>query len=56
MNLFCYDDYDLALFCRHCKNKSEAKKEILNNGRLALVNYVVFKHKRFSIKQVYQWK
>lgn len=56
MNLHAYDENQLELFCRNCKNKYEAKRAILNGWKSALVEYVIYKNKRYSIKEIYQWK
>lgn len=61
MNLFAYtktmtkNDPDKALFCRHCKNKTEARKEILNHGMLSAIDYVKFKGVEYTINQIYKW-
>lgn len=46
---------DKPLFARQCANKDKAKKEILNNGMLYAVDYVVYKNKRYSINKIYSW-
>lgn len=43
------------LFCRNAKNKSEAKKMVLHNPWAFRVGYVIFKNKRYEIKEVYKW-
>ena len=60
MNLFAYtrtmtkNDPDKALFCRQCRNKQEARKEILNHGMLSAIEYVKFKGKEYTIGEVYK--
>lgn len=55
MNLICYDEDDAPLFARHCKNKSDARKAIVFGYELARIVYVIFKNKRYEIKEVYGW-
>lgn len=54
-NLTAYNSDGIKLFTRNCHNKDEAKKEITNNPWLFRVEYVVFKSKRHSIREVYLW-
>lgn len=56
MNLEAWEkDGEIPLFVRKCKNKKEAKKEILNNPRTYRIERVLFKRKPYSMKEVYQW-
>ncbi len=54
--LTAYNEQDQALFTRLVSNKSEVKREVLNNGMLALVVYVKYNNKRFNIGDIYKWK
>lgn len=61
MNLKCYQKQNLSyedrfLFIRNAKNKEEAKRIVLNHGMLGSVDYVIYKNKRYTIKEVYKWK
>lgn len=51
-----WNDNDYALFHRIFKNKSEAKKEVLNHPLLAKISYVLYNGKKYSIKEVYNDK
>ena len=58
MNLKAYsqdEGLELPLFVRQCKNKQEAKKAILMNSRAFRISYVLFKGKRYEMKEVYKW-
>ncbi len=54
MNLTAYDNQDKALFVRQCKNKQEARREIINNPLLVRVEKVVFKNREYKIGEVYR--
>lgn len=56
MNLITYNDIDLPLFARQCRDKYDAKKMIMNNTLAYKVSYVIFKNKRYTIKEVYKWE
>lgn len=59
MNLFAHSNdegMELPLFCRQCRNKKEAKKEILYNPWSFRVSRVTFKGKHYEMKEVYLWK
>lgn len=55
MNMMAYDADNKALFVRRCAGKRSAKKEILFNALAYRVNYIVFKNKKYGIKEVYAW-
>lgn len=59
MNLYAHADksegLEVPLFSRQCKNKSEAKKMVVNHHWAFRVDYVIFKNKRYEMKEVYTW-
>lgn len=56
MNLECWEKYgEIPLFVRKCKDKKEAKSEILNNAKAYRIERVIFKGNIYSIKEVYGW-
>lgn len=59
MNLKTYSNDEGAefpLFARQCKNKIEAKKMVLNNPMAYRISYLIFKNKRYEMREVYKWK
>lgn len=59
MNLKAYSNdegLELPLFSRQCNNKEEAKKAIVHNPWAFRVSYVVFKNKKYTMKEVYVWE
>ncbi len=55
MNMIAYSEHDVPLFAKNCANKIAARTHILNHGMLAFVDYIIYKHKRYTIREVYRW-
>lgn len=56
MNMIAFDDHDSALFGRDCRNKDMVRKEVVFNEYAYQVKYIIYKHKRYEMKEVYTWK
>lgn len=59
MNLKAYSNeegLETPLFARQCNNKSDAKKVILYNPWAFRISWILFKSKRYEMKEVYLWK
>ena len=58
MNLRCYSasNTERPIFGGLFQNKTEARKFILNHGMLAMIDFILYRNKRYSIGQIYKWK
>lgn len=54
-NLTAYSAEGDKLFIRHCDNKEMAKKAIVNNPWLFRTAWILFKNKKYFIKEIYKW-
>ncbi len=57
MNLKTYSiGITLPIYGSICNNRIEAKKYILNHPKAVLVDYVIYKNKKYTITEVYKWR
>lgn len=55
MNLTMFNKDGVALCVRHARNREMAKRTVLHNGWAWSASYVIYKGKRYLIREVYQW-
>lgn len=55
MNLIAYSECGNALFARRCRTKDEAMREVVFNPWKFRIVYVIYKTKKYTLKEVLKW-